>query len=359
VVARFHRSAALAHRNYYLSSPAVTLIIPIRNEIGTIHGCIDSVLAQDYKNILEILIADGESDDGTLLVMEDYAQRCPKINIFNNNKFVQTVGLNLCLRVARGDVIVRLDAHATYAPDYISQCVIALEKSGAACVGGGVNIIRGKGYWPTLFGLVQEHPFGTGVARFRRSSFEGYVDTVWPGAYRREVFEKVGLFREHLNRTEDLDFHARLRKCDFRIWQTPLIRPYYLPRSTWKELAQQYFGNGEQVIETFLINRQAIAWRHLIPFLWITILAILAILAIFMLPMRIIIYSYLGVYFLACLGSSCAIGIKNGPGYLWAAPFVFLLIHLSYGVGSWWGIFRFLSYGQRHWIRDYLTIPRL
>jgi GT2 family glycosyltransferase len=305
------------------------------------------------------LIADGESEDGTRLVLEEYAQRYPQIKILNNQERVQTAGLNLCLRVARGDVIIRLDAHATYAPDYVRQCVIALEKSEAACVGGGVNIVKGKGYWPTLFGLVQEHPLGTGVAHFRRSSYEGYVDTVWPGAYRREVFEKVGLFREHLNRTEDLDFHARLRQSGFRIWQTPLILPYYLPRSTRKELAQQYFGNGEQVIETFLINRRAIAWRHLIPFLWITSLAILVVLAIFMFPMRILLSIYLGIYLLACLGASCAIGLKNGIRYLWLAPFVFILIHISYGAGSYWGIFRFLTYGQRDWIRDYLSIPRL
>jgi len=342
-----------------LDQPSVTLVIALRNEIGTIRGCMESVLIQDYVHILEILIAEGESEDGTRTVLEEYAQTYPQIKIIDNRKCVQTAGLNLCLRVARGEVIIRLDAHASYASDYVRQCVTAMEKSGAACVGGGVNIVRGKGYLPTLFGLVQEHPIGTGVARFRHSSYEGYVDTVWPGAYRREVFEKVGLFREHLNRTEDLDFHARLRQYGFRIWQTPLILPYYLPRSTWKELAQQYFGNGEQVLETFLINRRAISLRHMIPFLWLTLLGMLIILAIFIPPVRILLDIYLGIYLLACLGSSCAIGLKNGIGYLWTAPFVFLLIHLSYGAGSYWGIFRFLTYGQRKWIRDYLTIPRL
>jgi len=317
------------------------------------------VFVQDYANILEILIAEGESDDGTRFVLEDYAQRVPLITILNNKKHVQTVGLNLCLRIARGEVIIRLDAHATYAPDYVCQCILALEKSGAACVGGGVNIVRGNGYWPTLFGLVQEHPFGTGVASFRRSSYEGYADTVWPGAYRREVFEKIGLFREHLYRTEDLDLHARLRMAGFKIWQTPLIRPYYLPRSTWSELAQQYFGNGEQVIETLMINRPAIAWRHLVPFSWITLLGLLIILTIFIPSLGFLLYAYLGTYLLACLVASGRIALKNGLRYLWPAPFVFLLIHLSYGVGSWWGVLCILAYGQRQWIKGYLTLPRL
>jgi len=347
------------NRRYPLPNPTISLIVPVRNEIGNIHGCIKSVLNQDYDNILEVLIAEGESDDGTRLILEDYAQQYPWMRILNNKKRVQTVGLNQCLRVSRGDVIIRLDAHATYAPDYVRQCVIALEKSGAACVGGGVNVVDGNGYWQALFGLVQEHPFGTGVAHFRRSSFEGYVDTVWPGAYRYEVFETVGLFREHLHRTEDLDFHARLRNCGFRIWQTPHIRPYYFPRSTWKELILQYFGNGEQVIETFLINRQAISWRHLIPFLWITFLSIFIILATFIPPIQIILFSYLGGYLLACAVSSITIGLKNGLKYFLTASFVFLLIHLSYGVGSYWGLFRFLTYRRRHWIRDYHTIPRL
>ncbi len=176
----------------------------------------------------------------------------------------------------------------------------------------------------------------------------GYVDTVWPGAYRRQVFKKVGLFREQLTRTEDLDFHTRLRKQGYKIWQTPLIRPYYRPRSTWTGLAQQYFSNGEQVIETLSINRPAISLRHLVPFLWITLLGTLTALAVLLPVMRILFYASLGVYALVCLASAGLIGLKHGLRYLWPAPFVFPLIHLSYGMGSWWGVWRLVSHGHEY-----------
>jgi hypothetical protein len=109
-----------------------------------------------------------------------------------------------------------------------------------------------------------------------------------------------------------LDFHPRSRKQGFKIWQTPQIRPFYLPRSSWKELVQQYFGNGEQVIETLFINRPAKTWRHLIPFLWITVLFALMIPAIFLPPLRILFFSYLLIYLLACITAACMIGWKNG-----------------------------------------------
>ncbi len=339
--------------------PAVSIVIPVRNEIEAIRPCLEAVLAQDYDNILEIIIADGSSSDGTRPLLGKLAHNWPLIILLDNPQRTQTTGLNMAIRHTRGEIIVRLDAHATYAPDYIRQCVSALEQSGAGCVGGGVNLLRSNGFWPTLFGLVQEHPLGTGVARFRRTGYEGYVDTVWPGAYRREVFEQVGLFREALTRTEDLDFHARLRRQGYKIWQTPLIRPYYRPRSTIGGIARQYFSNGEQVIETLLVNLSAIALRHLVPYFWITVLLLGAIGALFLPVMRLGFLGLIVLYGLVCLISAVMIAAKHGLRYFWLSPWIFPLIHLSYGLGSWFGVWQVLSRQMNRKSRDWRAIPRL
>ena len=319
----------------------------------------ESVLAQDYQNLLEVIFADGASNDGTRLVLDDYVRRYPHIVILDNPQRVQTIGLNMGIRAAHGDVIVRLDAHAVYAPDFVRQCVAALEKTGAGCVGGGVNLAQEQGYLPTLFGLVQEHPFGTGVARFRRAYYEGFVDTVWPGAYRREVFEKVGLFREALARTEDLDLHSRMRKRDYRIWQTPLIKAYYYSRSSFKSLAEQYFGNGEQVVETLLVNTSAIALRHLAPFLWVTSVTALSILVGLFPFARPALLLYTGLYISICVLSALMIGVKSGLRYVWVAPWIFPWIHVSYGLGSWWGVIRAILLISRRKLPAYRVIPTL
>lgn len=338
--------------------PTVSIVIPVRNEIEAIRPCLESILAQDYENILEVVIADGSSSDGTRPLLGKLAQLWPLIILLDNPRRTQTTGLNMAIRHTRGEVIIRLDAHAAYAPDYVRQCVAALESSGAGCVGGGVNLLPGNGFWPTLFGLVQEHPLGTGVARFRRSGYEGFVDTVWPGAYRRVVFEQVGLFREALTRTEDLDFHARLRQQGYTIWQTPLIRPYYRPRGTLPGLARQYFGNGEQVIETLLVNPKAISLRHLIPLLWLSASLALLLLAGFSAWAQALLAILAGLYGAACSISAAMVARRHGLRFFWLAPWVFFLIHLSYGMGSWRGIFQVF---RRGWWRQghNLSIPTL
>jgi hypothetical protein len=197
------------------------------------------------------------------------------------------------------------------------------------------------------------------VARFRRAFYEGYVETVFPGAYRREVFERVGLFREALTRTEDLDFHSRMRKSGYQIWQTPLIKAYYYSRTSFKGLVEQYFSNGEQVIEALLVNSSAISLRHLVPFLWLTSVAALVILAGVIPIGKSILFAYAGLYFLVCLVSALTIGIKHGLRYVWVAPWIFPLIHLSYGLGSWWGVLRIFIHVLRHKIPTYREIPTL
>ena len=131
------------------------------------------IAAQDYGGALELFVVDGASEDGTRALVETFSQIIPGMILLDNPQRAQTTSLNLAIRRTSGQIIIRLDAHATYAPDYVRQCIAAFQRTTAACVGGGVNLLPESGYLPTLFGLVQEHPFGTGVAYFPPDCLRG------------------------------------------------------------------------------------------------------------------------------------------------------------------------------------------
>jgi len=321
------------------NQPKVSIIIPTYNEIEHIGNCVQTIINQDYSFISQILIFDGNSNDGTWNVLREFARLDSRIQTYKNPLRLQSIALNSGIEKSTGDIIVRIDAHALYAFNYVSSCVAALSSTKASCVGGGVNLISGQRFLPKLIGLVQQHPFGTGVARFRRESYEGFVDTVWPGAYRKEVFEKIGLFREYLPRTEDLDFHARMRQKGLSIFQTPKIKPSYHSRETFLSLFMQYFGNGREVIKTIPTNLSAISFRHLVPLLASVVFVLGFILAISNTNMKTMLFGLIFIYFMSITIASIQIGIKNGLAYSITAPIIFITIHLGYSLGSWAGLF--------------------
>ncbi|NTW44453.1 MAG: glycosyltransferase family 2 protein [Anaerolineaceae bacterium] len=323
--------------------PTVSIIIPTYNEEAYINNCLDSILNQDYPGILDIYIIDGDSIDGTKAIVGDFFKEDPRIILINNTHRYQTSALNLGINKSKGDIIVRIDAHAIYASNYVSECVLAFERSHAGCVGGGVNLLPGEDFLSKLIGLVQKNPLGSGIAKFRRQSYEGYVDTVWPGAYHRSIFEKVGYFREYLTRTEDLDFHARMRQMGYSIYQTPRIKPYYHPRTGLLSLFHQYFGNGQQVITTLVVNAEAISLRHLVPLITSTLFALSLIFGMWNKTGIFISCGFAGLYLAFLLLASISIGINNGIKYFFTSPLIFAVIHISYALGSWSGLFLLLS----------------
>jgi succinoglycan biosynthesis protein ExoA len=326
-------------------TPTVSVIIPTYNEEAFINNCLDSIINQDYPGIIEILVIDGNSTDATKKMIEEWLLKDSRISLINNLRRYQTSALNLGIKISKGDIIIRIDAHAAYASNYVSECILAFERSFAGCVGGSVNLLPGEDSISKLIGLAQKHPFGSGIAKFRRQYYEGYVDTVWPGAYRRDIFEKVGNFREYLTRTEDLDFHSRMRQMGYTIYQTSRIKPYYHPRNSLLSLFHQYFGNGQQVITTLVVNAKAISLRHLVPFISSTLFILFLILGIWDKSGIFISCGFVGLYLILLLLASISIGINNGIIYFFASPFIFAVIHFSYALGSWSGLFLLLMNG--------------
>ena len=264
--------------------PFVSIILPVRNEEQYIVNCLDSIAAQDYPHDqMEILVVDGLSDDGTLDNIAEYDSRFDDIHIqeFTNPKQTVSAGLNIGFRRARGQVLIRMDAHARYGNDYISQCIKVMEKTGAANVGGpALALPGGPGLMAQAITLAHYSPFGLGGAQFRDPNAEGFVETVWPGCFKREVFDKIGYIDERRNRTEDIEFNSRLREAGYKIYLSPLIKAYYYCRTTLGETWRQRWADGFEITRFLPDNPRAPRLRHFIPLLFVSSLILLTALAL-------------------------------------------------------------------------------
>lgn len=245
-------------------TPFVSVIIPARNAAAQLAPTLTALLAGDYPpERMEVLVVDGASADGTAALLDDLAARDPRVRRLHNPAGSTPAGLNVGLRAARGKVIVRLDAHALPAPDYVSACVAALARTGADAVGG-----RMVGVGTTPFGRAvaraTSQPFGAGDAAFRLGG-EGPVDTVYLGAWPRRVFERVGLFDEGLARNQDYEFCERIRRAGGVVWLDPAIRTTTLTRGDPAGLARQYFGYGRGRAGTLARHPGSLRLRQVVP----------------------------------------------------------------------------------------------
>ncbi len=256
-------------------SQIVSVIMPVRNEARYIRRSLGAVLAQDYlPQNMEVLIVDGMSDDGTrgiirsmledLKIARRVSSPVQNINIIDNPSRTVSAGFNSALRRARGAVIVRVDGHCEILPDYIRCCVEVLERTGAQCVGGPMAAV-GESWVSRGIALALSSFFGVGGAPFRLSSKrQGYVDTVAFGAYRREVFDKLGGFDEDLVRNQDDEFNFRLIQAGGRIWLDPSIRSVYYSRAGLRSLWRQYFQYGFYKVLVIRKRGAVSSPRHLV-----------------------------------------------------------------------------------------------
>ena len=262
--------------------PLVSVLVPVCNEKQFLASCLDSVLANTYPaGRIEILVIDGMSDDGSRAVLESYTGRCGRIRLLDNPKTTTPAALNLGIREARGELILRLDAHARLAPDYIAQCVEWLAASGADNVGGSMRTLpRGPGLIARAIALALSHRFGVGGSAFRTPAEKPcWTDTVFGGCYRREVFERVGGFNERLPRGQDMEFNLRLRRAGGRTLLAPAIRCDYFARSGWWPFLRHNWTNGVWAIRPFFESRIVpVRPRHLAP-LGFVVALVVAVLA--------------------------------------------------------------------------------
>ncbi len=321
--------------------PFVSILIPIRNEAAYIQRCLNAVLAQDYPaEKIEILIADGMSTDGTRELIQVYAARDFRVTVIDNPKRIVASGLNLLIQNAKGDIIVRVDGHTIIQPEYVKQCVKLLRISGADNVGGRMYA-KGESCFGEAVAIATSSPFGVGGARFHYSDQQEWVDTVYLGAWYREVFEKKGLFDEELVRNQDDEFNYRLRKFGGRILLSPLIKSCYTPRGSITKLFQQYFQYGFYKVRVLQKHPVQMRPRQFIPpsFVFAIITGIL--LAVLFPWGWVPLAALMGAYLLTNLGASVIAAKIKGWRYLFLLPFTFATLHVAYGLGFLTGLLKF------------------
>jgi cellulose synthase/poly-beta-1,6-N-acetylglucosamine synthase-like glycosyltransferase len=264
---RLNGDPGAAHPQSY---PLVSVAMPCRDEERYIENCIRAVQGLDWpRDRLEILVADGMSIDATREILARLAAEDPRIRLIDNPARIQAAGLNECIRRARGEVIVRMDVHADYATDFVRQCVAALDRTGADNVGGAARP-RARSFFQRCVGVALYSPLGIGGSSYRKPCAEGFVESVWPGAFRREVFERVGLFDPHAVTNEDAELNQRIVGAGGRVYLSRDIVVFYYPRGSPGALARQYFKYGLGRARTLLKHRRLLAVRPALPFLWLS-----------------------------------------------------------------------------------------
>ena len=326
--------------------PSVSIIIPCRNEETFIGKCLDSIIANDFsKDSLEIIVIDGMSEDRTRDIINEYSQQFSFVNLLDNYKKIVPTALNIGIQNANGKIIIRMDAHTTYEKNYVTKCVEYLQNYGADNAGGICVTLPGDDtVMAKSIAMALSHPFGVGNSYFRIGLKEPkYVDTVPFGCYKKEVFDKIGLFHENLIRNQDIEFNLRLKNAGGKILLVPDIVSYYRARSSLKALAKNNFSNGFWVIYSSRFAKVPFSIRHLIPLLFVVALLSSFSMSLVYFPVFYIFSLVLGTYLIAGIYYSLKISLKKGLKFFPILILTFFTLHLSYGFGSCWGICKILS----------------
>ncbi len=321
----------------------VSIAVVAYNEeryLGTLLNCIKK---QDYPHEkIEVLLIDSNSKDGTKALMEAFRQEneaeFAAVAVLENPGQFLPQGCNVMLANYTGDAICRIDAHATIPENFISANVAVLESGENVSGGPRPNIVDEKTSWSHTLLLAEQSKFGSGAASYRSLTKKCYVDSIFHGMYRREVYDKAGLYNERLKYTEDNDMSCRIREAGFKLCFDPSIRSYEHIRPSFKQMLKQKFRNGLWIGKTLKINPKCFSIFHFVPAVFVAAIIVTSIISACGFPWLSV--ALWGLYFL------CAIlfTIKGSltDGFSWtnlALPGLFLAMHLFYGAGTIIGVF--------------------
>ena len=318
--------------------PRVTIAMPAYNEEKFIEACIASVQAQDYPaELIEILVADGRSTDKTRDILARLSVDDPRIRVIDNPARLQAAALGLMVKQASGDVIVRMDVHCEYAPDYVRKCVEVLERTGADNVGGAQRA-KAKSFFQKALCAALDSPIGTGGVKYRSADAEGFVDTVFLGAFRRKIFETVGLWDPGAITNEDAELNQRILDSGGQIYLSRDIVVHYFPRDSFKTLAKQYFKYGRGRARTLLKLGSFPTLRPALPFLMTSGAAAMVALP----PLWPLAPLAFATYALATGAEAVRVGSKLGAAAIPLVWAMFPVLHVSHGCGFAAGLFQYL-----------------
>lgn len=322
----------------------LSVICPIYNEEKYIVPFLDSVLQQDFSHDdMEVLLVDGMSRDRTRQVISQYIAKYPFLRLLDNPERTAPCAMNVGIKEAKGEVIIRLDAHALYPFNYFSTLVTRLYQLNADNIGCVLNTdVLNKTPKTLAIREVLSNRFGVGNSSFRTGVTSACeVDTVPFGCWRREVFQKSGFYDKRLVRNQDIELNKRIKRGGGHIFIIPDISCTYLARETFKALAKNNYGNGKWNILTVYYTKyfSSLSVRHFIPLAFVLSLLLPVVLMPLNLWFGVLSLMSLGAYLVTLGGVSFTIW-KTKRLNVFYLLMSFLTLHLSYGWGSLMGIFK-------------------
>lgn len=326
----------------------ISVILPCRNEEKYIETCIQSLIYNQSEDFpLEIMVVDGMSTDKTVEIVEKYIRQYPFIQILHNPEKTVPYAMNQGIAQAKGEIIVRVDAHAFYPENYVSTLVTNLIALNADNVGAQWRTeVLTKNKKTLAIKEVLSNRFGVGNALFRLGIDQvTQVDTVPFGCYRKETFAKYGLYDTRLTRNQDIELNKRIIREGGKIYLLPNLECVYYARETFSAIAKNNYNNGLWNILTVKYTKRfsSLSLRHFIPLLFLLSLIIPAILSVIYLPFIYLTLVSGVIYFsfFSFLSLRLCLTKQLNWGYLF---WTFVVLHFSYGVGSLVGIFKFLAH---------------
>jgi glycosyltransferase involved in cell wall biosynthesis len=322
-----------------MTQPLVSITIPCFNEEKYIEACLDDIFAQDYpQDRIEVLVGDGMSTDRTRAILADIAARKPEqLRVIDNPRRRQAPAMNAMIAEAKGDIIVRMDVHARYAPDYVRRCVEVLDETGADNVGGAMRAVAQSWFQRAVVAAL-DSPLGVGGAKYRDANNEGYVDTIFLGAFRRGLIDSVGGYDEHAITNEDAELNQRILDAGGKLYLSKKIVVQYFPRDSIKGLARQYFHYGKGRARTLLKHRRFPTIRPALPFLMVAGGATLLVTP----GLRKFAPLAFGLYGTAVTVEAIRVSMKDSITLAPAVAAVFPVLHFAHGIGFATGLVRYV-----------------
>lgn len=327
----------------------ISVIIPTRNEEKFIASCLDSIILNIESSLtLEILVVDGMSEDRTQDIVRDFSKKYPFVRLLINENRTVPFAMNSGIENSFGDVIVRIDAHAIYPTNYIKKLVDSLDELGADNVGGLWITVPGNDTLSAkAIALILSNSFGVGNALYRTGvAITQEVDTVPFGCYRRDVFERIGLYDEMLTRNQDCELNARLKRHGGKIILIPDVKITYFARENFSKMFRMLFQYGYFKPLVNIKIGKITTWRQLVPPVFVSTILLTSLGGFIFHELWSILAIVLITYLLANILVSISITMKRGGVLFPFLVFGFFIAHLSYGAGYIKGLINFIFFKE-------------
>ena len=313
----------------------VSIIITARNEEKYLPMLFEDILNQTYPlQSTEVVLMDSNSTDNTRKLMEEFKNNNERLSVqvVTNERQIQAAGFNEGVKHATGDVVLKIDAHSRIPQDFVQKNMNEIIAGAYVCGGNRPTVVDSDDDFSKTLHIVEESALGSSIANYRKSNVKRKVNSIFHGMYRKEVFEKVGLADERLLRTEDNEFHYRVRKAGYDIIFNPEIESYQYIRPTFTKMIQQKFANGYWIGLTSHVCRDCLSLFHFGPGVFVSTLLVLMILTPISFAPLLTVF---GLYLLAVLGLSIfEISKQKYNHTLLLIPFIMIAVHFAYGIGT-------------------------